>query len=184
MGSTSAIVHHIDTGSHAPLRKPPYRVSHPERYVTDDQVVDMLQRGVIEPSNSPWASLVYRRLNKATRKDVYPLPRIDVAFDCLQEAEFFSSLDFRYGYWQVPTNDADSSKTAFVMPDRLQKFNVMPFGLCNVPVTFDRFMDNILRGFKWNTCLCYLGEVILFSNDNDSHLSCLANVLACTVKPR
>lgn len=58
----------------------------------------------------------YRRLNKITRKDVYPLPRIDDAIDSLQGAEFFSSLDLRSGYWQVPMADVDRPKTALSLP--------------------------------------------------------------------
>lgn len=104
LGRTSTVSHEIDTGSHSPLRQRPYRVSPAERRVIDEHVNDMLTRNVIRPSTSPWASPVvlvtkkdgsirfcvdYRRLNKITRKDVYPLPRIDDALDCLQGAEFF-----------------------------------------------------------------------------------------------
>lgn len=104
LGRTNAVVHTIDTGTHAPLRQRPYRVSPAERRVITEQVDDMIQRGVITPSCSPWSSPVvlvkkkdgsirfcvdYRRLNKITRKDVYPLPRMDDALDCLQGAEFF-----------------------------------------------------------------------------------------------
>ena len=152
LGRTSTVVHHIDTGDHAPLRQRPYRVSATERRVIDEHVGDMLKRGVIQPSHSPWASPVvlvkkkdgtirfcvdYRRLNKITRKDVYPLPRIDDALDCLQGAEFFSSIDLRSGYWQVPVAETDRPKTAFVTPDGLYEFTVMPFGLCNAPATFE-----------------------------------------------
>lgn len=121
----------------------------------------------------------YRRLNKITSKDVYPLPRIDDALDCLQGAEFFSSLDLRSGYWQVPMADADRPKTAFVTPDGLYEFNVMPFGLCNAPATFERMMDNILRGLKWKTCLCYLDDVVVFSRDFSTHLVRLDQILTC-----
>lgn len=163
LGRTSTVTHSVDTGSHAPLRQRPYRVSPTERRTIEDHVTDMLQRGVIRPSKSPWASPVvlvkkkdgsirfcvdYRRLNTITRKDVYPLPRIDDALDCLQGAEFFSSLDLRSGYWQVPMAEADRAKTAFVTPDGLYEFNVMPFGLCNAPATFERMMDSLLRGLQ------------------------------------
>lgn len=114
LGRTTTVEHTIDTGGHAPLRQRPYRVSPTERHVIDEQVEDMLPRGVIRPSTSPWASPVVLvkkkdgsirfcvdcpRLNKITCKDVYPLPRIDDALDCLQGAEFFSSIDLRSGYW-------------------------------------------------------------------------------------
>lgn len=194
LGKTSTVTHHIDTGDHAPLRQRPYRVSGPERGVISEHVDDMLQRGVIRPSQSPWSSPVvlvtkkdgslrfcvdYRRLNKITRKDVYPLPRIDDALDCLHGAEFFSSLDLRSGYWQVPVAESDRPKTAFVTPDGLYEFNVMPFGLCNAPATFERMMDNILRGLKWHICLCYLDDVVVFSPDFDTHLTRLHQILAC-----
>lgn len=121
----------------------------------------------------------YRRLNKVTRKDVYPLPRIDDALDCLQGAEFFSSLDLRSGYWQVPLAEADRSKTAFVTPDGLYEFNVMPFGLCNAPATFERMMDSVLRGLKWHICLCYLDDIVVFAPDFATHLERLNHVLTC-----
>lgn len=194
LGRTSTVRHEIDTGTHAPLRQRPYRVSPAERHVIENQVSEMLERGVVQPSNSPWASPVvlvkkkdgsirfcvdYRRLNKITRKDVYPLPRIDDALDCLQGAEYFSSLDLRSGYWQVPMDPADRPKTAFVTPDGLYEFNVMPFGLCNAPATFERMMDNLLRGLKWKTCLCYLDDVVVFSPDFPTHLYRLEQVLQC-----
>lgn len=194
LGRTSTVVHHIDTGTHAPLRQRPYRVSASERGIINEHVEDMLQRDVIRPSQSPWSSPVvlvtkkdgslrfcvdYRRLNKITRKDVYPLPRIDDALDCLHGAEFFSSLDLRSGYWQVPVAECDRPKTAFVTPDGLFEFNVMPFGLCNAPATFERMMDNILRGLKWHICLCYLDDVVVFSPDFETHLARLHQVLSC-----
>lgn len=194
LGRTSTVCHRIDTGAHPPLRQRPYRVSSTERRVIDEQVGDMLKRGVVQPSESPWASPVvlvkkkdgsirfcvdYRRLNKITRKDVYPLPRIDDALDCLQGAEFFSSLDLRSGYWQVPMASDDKPKTAFITPDGLYEFNVMPFGLCNAPATFERMMDAILRGLKWNTCLCYLDDVVVFAPDFPTHLHRLEQVLRC-----
>lgn len=194
LGRASTVEHHINTGSHTPLRQRPYRVSATERQVIQEQVDDMLHRGVIQPSQSPWASPVvlvakkdgsirfcvdFRRLNKITLKDVYPLPRIDDALDCLQGAEFFSSLDLRSGYWQVPMAEADRPKTAFVTPDGLYEFTVMPFGLCNAPATFERMMDNVLRGLKWKTCLCYLDDIVVFAPDFATHLRRLEQVLAC-----
>lgn len=110
---------------------------------------------------------------------MYPLPRIDDALDCLQGAEFFSSLDLRSGYWQVPLAEADRSKTAFVTPDGLYEFNVMPFGLCNAPATFERMMDSVLRGLKWHICLCYLDDIVVFAPDFATHLERLNHVLTC-----
>ena len=90
----------------------------------------------------------YRHLNKITLKDVYPLPRLDDAFDALQGAVDFSALDLKSGYWQIEVDEKDKEKTAFVTPDGLYEFNVMPFGLCNAPATFERLIDTMLRGLN------------------------------------
>lgn len=124
----------------------------------------------------------YRKLNAVTKKDVYPLPRIDDVIDCLHSAAYFSSLDLRSGYWQIPMHPDDKEKTAFVTPDGLYEFNVMPFGLCNAPATFERFMDTILRGLKWEICLCYLDDVVIFGSTLSEHNSRLRLVLDCVEK--
>lgn len=143
----------IDRSSAHPVRQKPYRVSSSERKVIAEQVQDMLQKGVIlknwaapvtlvKKKDGSWRFCVdYRRFNALTKKDVYPLPRIDDVIDCLHSASYFSSLDLRSGYWQIPMHPADKEKTAFVTPDGLYQFNVMPLGLCNAPAILERFMD-------------------------------------------
>ncbi|UYV76724.1 K02A2.6-like, partial [Cordylochernes scorpioides] len=162
-----------------------------------EKVDKMLKQGIIEPTDSPWSSPVvlvekkdgtwrlcvdYRRLNKITRKDVYPLPRIDDTLDSLRGASIFSTMDLKSGYWQIEVDEADREKTAFVTPDRLFEFRVMPFGLCNAPATFERIMDNLLRGLEWTICLCYLDDIIEFSKTMDEHLQRLEMVLSCFSK--
>uniref|UniRef100_L7LVQ9 RNA-directed DNA polymerase n=1 Tax=Rhipicephalus pulchellus TaxID=72859 RepID=L7LVQ9_RHIPC len=195
----SRIQHRIDTACNRPIRQKPYRVSPSERKVINEQVCDMLKKNVIQESCSPWAAPVilvkkkdgswrfcvdYRRLNAITKKDVYPLPRIDDAIDCLSSASYFSSVDLRSGYWQIPMHKEDKEKTAFVTPDGLFEFNVMPFGLCNAPATFERFMDNILRGLKWEVCMCYLDDVVIFGRTFREHNTRLDLVLDCLSKAR
>lgn len=194
LGRTSVAEHRIETDGSSVVRRRPYRVSSAERKIIEDNVADMLKRDIIRPSSSSWSSPVvlvrkkdgsvrfcvdYRALNKITRKDVYPMPRIDDALDTLQGAEYFSSLDLRSGYWQIPMHEADKDKTAFATPDGLYEFNVMPFGLCNAPATFERMIDSVLRGLKWKTCLCYLDDIVIFSSTFPQHLQRLDEVLTC-----
>ncbi|GFW49723.1 retrovirus-related Pol polyprotein from transposon 17.6 [Trichonephila clavipes] len=121
----------------------------------------------------------YRRLNRITKKDVYPLPRIDDTLDSLQGSKFFSSIDVSSGYWQIEVDEADREKTAFITPEGLYEFKFMPFGLCNALTTFKRMMDILLRHLKWTTCLCYLDDIIVFSETFDDHLRRLRSVLKC-----
>jgi hypothetical protein len=116
----------------------------------EGQVVEeMHNAGVIEPSSSPWASPVvlvrkkdgtrfcvdYRKLNHVTKKDSYPLLRIDDTLEALAGAKWFSSLDIKSGYWQLQLHPYNKEKTAFSAGRRLWQFRVMPFGLYNGPVT-------------------------------------------------
>lgn len=78
----------------------------------------------------------YHTLNKVTQRDVYPFPRIDDSLDHLRLARYFSSMDLRTGYWQIEVDERDREKTAFVTPDGLYEFKVLPFGLCSAPATF------------------------------------------------
>ncbi|GFW74339.1 retrovirus-related Pol polyprotein from transposon 17.6 [Trichonephila clavipes] len=88
-------------------------------------------------------------------------------------------MDLRSGYWQIEIDEADREKTAFITPEGLYEFKVMPFGLCNAPATFERMMDNLLRHFKWTMCLCYLDDIIVFSETFEDHLIRLRLVLKC-----
>lgn len=136
---------------------------------------DMLQRDVIRPSTSPWASRIvlvcnrdgstcfcvdYRKVNNVTRKDAYPLPQVD---DTLAGAKWFSTPNLTIGYWQVEVEPRDHEKTVFCTPDGLLKFSVMPFCLCNAPATFQHLMDLVLAGLQWWSCLVYLDDIIIIS---------------------
>ncbi|UYV67607.1 K02A2.6-like, partial [Cordylochernes scorpioides] len=189
--------HKINTEDHLPIKRRPYRVSQVERQTIQNEVDKMLKGGIVQLSESPWSSPVvlvkkkngswrfcvdYRHLNKITKKDVYPLPRIDDTLDCLRGASYYSSMDLRSGYWQIEVDEADREKTAFITPDGLYEFKVMPFGLCNAPATFERMMDTLLRGLKWSMCLCYLDDIIVFSPTFDEHVRRLELVLRCLSK--
>lgn len=155
--------HKIDTGDARPIKLPPRRVSLHLQGEVQNQVGDMLEQGIIQPSRSPWAAPVvlvkkkdgnlrfcvdYRRLNEVTVKDAYPLPRIDNTLDTLASAVWFSTLDLASGYWQVEVDPRDKEKNAFTTRAGLFEFNVLPFGLCNAPSTFQRLMEVVLADLQ------------------------------------
>eukprot|EP00171_Calliarthron_tuberculosum_P006680 IDg6680t1 len=152
----------------------------------------MVEAGIIEPSNSEWTSPVglaqkkdgrlrfyidYRRLNAVTKRDSYPIPRIDDCIDSLGNAEIFKSPDVNWGYWQIPLKEEDKEKTAFCSYECLYQFNRMPFGLMNAPVSFQRALDIILARYKWRTCLVYLDDAIVLSKNTEEHLEHVELVL-------
>ena len=94
----------------------------------------------------------FRKLNSVTRKDVYPLPRVDETLDTLGGAQYFTTLTLASGYWQVPLKEEDMPKTAFTTPgtaNSLWEFTVMPFGLCRAKASFQRLMEILLAGLNW-----------------------------------
>ena len=148
-------------------------------------VQQMLEKQVIQPSQSPWASPVvlvrkksgemrfcidYRLLNSVTIRDVYPLPHVQDILSSLGKAKFFSSLDLHSGYWQIPIAAKDRFKTAFATRDGLYEFIKLPFGLTNAPSIFQRIMNQVLHGLTWRYCLVYLDDVLVFSETFEEHL--------------
>jgi transposase InsO family protein len=188
---TRLVEHSIETSDNKPVSQAPYRVTPERRVFIEQEVCDMKTTGVISESKSPWASPVvlspkkdgklrfcvdYRRLNKATKRDVYPLPVIDTVLSSMQGMKWFSSLDLAQGFWQVPVEAASREKTAFITTSGLYEFNVMPFGLTNAPATFQRLMDLVLAGIKWKCCLVYMDDIIIFSTSFEQHLLDLREV--------
>lgn len=119
----------------------------------------------------------YRRLNELTVKDAYPLPRIDDTLDALGASKWFSTLDLASGYWQVELDPYHREKSAFVTKHGLFEFNVLPFGLCNAPSTFQRLMELVLADLQWMTCLVYLDDIIVFGRTFEEHVARLGQVL-------
>ena len=104
----------------------------------------------------------FRKMNDATIKDAHPLPRIDDTLESLHGTQYFTTLDLKSRYWQVPIKEEDKEKTAFrTSSGQLYEFNQLPFGLCNAPATFSRLMDRTLAGLAWNICLYYLDDIIV-----------------------
>ncbi len=111
----------------------------------------------------------YRKLNKVTCKDAYPLPRVEESLDALGNAQLFSTLDLTSGYFQVAMSEEDRAKTAVTTPFGLFEWTRMPFGLCNAPATFQRLMGLVLGDLTFDILLNYLDDIIVFSKDFESH---------------
>ena len=183
--------HTIETEG-PPLHQPYRRQNPAVRQDEMAQVQQILSSGVIYPSNRPWASpdvmmkkkegslrfcVDFRQLNSATVKDSHPIPHIDDLLDALHGACWFSTLDLKSGYWQVPIQERDKEKTAFrTSSGQLFEFNQVPFGLCNAPTTFSRPMDRVLAGLHWETCLFYLDDIVVFAATWEKHLDRLHQV--------
>ena len=192
LGRTDKVLHNIDTGDAEPFKIPYRRLPLAKKLVAEVEIEKMLLQGVVVPSTSPWSSPVcmvtkkdgtirfcidYRKLNGVTKKNSYPLPRIDETLDSLGGNEWFCTLDLMSGYWQVGMKPEDMEKTAFSSHIGLFQYNVMPFGLCNAPATFEAMMETLLSDILWKRCLVYLDDVIVFGKTFDECLENLRMVL-------
>ena len=190
-GRTSLAAHSIETGCALPFkinRKPSSPADIAE---ADRQLDEMLRDDVIEPSSSPWSSPIifvnkkdgtkrfavdFRWLNNVTVKCAYPLPLQQELLDRLAGHRYYTALDLKSGFWQVPLNPRDREKTAFPTHRRLFHFKVMPFGLCNAPATFQSVMQQVLGPLLFNGALTYLDDVLVYSKTFDEHVELLRKV--------
>ncbi|CAF4979735.1 unnamed protein product, partial [Rotaria socialis] len=171
---------------------PPYRQSNQAEELLNTETQKLLKQGIIEPSISPWSSPVvlvkkkdgthrfcvyFTKLNAITIRDHFPLPRIDDIFDQLSDSHFFTTLDFKSGYFQVPLDKRDRSKTTFSTRDSRYQFTVLPQGITNGPPTFQRIVNNILGNSRWKYSLAYLDDVIIYSSSFNEHLEHLDDIL-------
>jgi hypothetical protein len=187
----TTLKHAIDTGNNKPVYTPPYRQSNKAEEILVQETSKLLQQGVIEPSTSPWSSPVvlvkkkdgtnrfcvdFTKLNAITVKDPFPLPRIDDMFDSLSDSEYFTTLDFQSGYFQIPLDKQDRPKTAFSTRDSRYQFTVLPQGVTNGPPTFQRIVNQILGPTRWQYSLAYLDDVIIYSRTYEDHLKHLDDI--------
>jgi len=189
LGQTSIIKHSIPMTNEAPIKQRPYRIPYSLQDTVKQQVKEMAEHNIIRESTSPWTSPVvmvkkkdgkmrfcidYRKLNSMTRKDTFPLPRIDEMLDKLSNATIFTTLDLQSGYWQIEVEEIDKPKTAFSTGNDLWEFNVLPFGLTGAPATFQRCMNFILMDATH--AMVYIDDIIIFSKSFDEHLLDLTDV--------
>ncbi len=190
-GQAKHAPHEIDVQGHRPIKAHPRRTSPKEMLIQQVEVEKMLKAGVVQPSHGSWASPVvlvtkkdgttrfcvdYRALNRITKKDSYPLPRVDLILDTLAKSVWRSSLDLVSGYWQIPVHERDIEKTAFATQHGTFEFTVMPFGLTNAPASFQRDMDVVLSGLNWVSTLVYIDDIIVFSKTFEEHMVHLQEV--------
>lgn len=193
LGRTSLIHHSIDVGDAKPIKQRYYPVSPAVEKLMFAEVDRMLEQGVIEPSTSAWSSpmrlvikpnkvrlcLDARKVNSVTKKDAYPLPSIDGIFARLPKAYIISKLDLKDAFWQIPVEESSRPITAFTIPGRpLYQFVTMPFGLCNAPQTMCRLIDEVIPPDLRHSVFGYLDDLIIVSEDFNTHLEVLIRVAA------
>lgn len=189
LGRTHLIQHEMDTGTAHPIRQHPRRIPLNKQVAAEQYVAEIRATGVIKPSNSSWVSPVvmvpkmgaqgwrfcvdFRPVNEIIVKDLYPLPRVNDALDGIGGSVWFSSLDLRSGYGQVPLSPEARPKTAFTTGSGLLQFSVMPFGLCKAPATFERLMEKVLMDVPSQSKQVYLDDMLTHGPDFDIALQAL-----------
>ena len=193
---TNKIKHKIRTTDEIPVHARTYRYPFIHRQEVRDQISKMLDQGIIRPSDSAWSSPIwvvpkktdasgkqkwrlvvdFRKLNEKTIDDKYPIPNINDVLDKLGKCHYFTTLDLASGFYQVEMDPQDISKTAFNVEHGHFEFLRMPMGLKNSPSTFQRVMDNVLRGLQNEICLVYLDDIIVFSTSLQEHINNLEKV--------
>lgn len=171
----------------------PRRLAMPEKMIVEKQLEEWLREGIIRPSSSEYASPVvlvakkdgqtrlccdYRKINRNIVKDRFPLPLIEDILDRLQGARYFSTLDLKNGFFHVPIAEDSIKYTAFVTHEGQYEFLKCPFGLCNSPAVFQRYISHIFRELTMqNIVLYYMDDLIIISPDETSGIERLKMVL-------
>ena len=159
--------------------------------VIKETIQELLEAGIIEPSTGPWSVPVvvvfkegksprlccdYRPLNKITKKNAYPIQRIDNILDHLGPSKFFTTLDAKSGYHQIPVHPDDQDKTTFTTFFGTYKWTGMPFGICNAPSKYQEEMDKLFWDILWTFVLNYIDDTVVYSVTFEDHLKHLEEV--------
>ncbi|KAJ9536518.1 hypothetical protein OSB04_un000312 [Centaurea solstitialis] len=175
-----------------PIAKASYRLAPSELKEMLAQLQELLDKGFIRPSTSPWGAPVlfvkkkdgtmrmcidYRELNKVTVKNKYPLPRIDDLFDQLQGAKYFSKIDLRSGYHQLKVREEDIPQTAFRTRYGHYEFLVMSFGLTNAPAAFMDLMNRVCKPYLDEFVIVFIDDILIYSKTAEEHGEHLRKVL-------
>ena len=201
IGCAVGVEHDIELLPEAKPFRDPYRRFIPaKKEAVDEQVDALLKDDICEESKSPYSSAVvlvkkgdgtwrfcvdFRKLNAITKKDAYPLPRIDETLEKMGNALYFTSLDMGSAFWQIELTKRAKELTAFVTSKGQFQWNRMPFGLCNATATFQRMMTKILAGLSLhygNVVLCYVDDILIASHTIEEHLIRLREVFSALSK--
>jgi len=185
--------HHISLVPGAqPVNIRPYRYSPQQKNEIEKQIKEMLHRGVIRNSSSPFAYPIllvkkkdgtwhfcvdYRHLNAITVKNKHPMPVVDELLDELAGAKWFTKLDFRSGYHQIRVAPGDEYKTAFRTHSGLYEFTVMPFDLTNAPASFQSIMNKVFAPLLRHSVLIFMDDILIYSATLEEHILHLQQVL-------
>jgi hypothetical protein len=176
----------------APIPRCPYHMAPPELVEMKKQLEELLQKGFIHPSSSPWGCpaifvkmkddtmrmcVDYRPLNAVTIKNKYPLPRIDALFDQLAGARVFSKIDLRSGYHQIKIRPQDIPKTAFSTRYELYEYLVMSFSLTNAPAFFMYLMNSVFMPKLDKFIVVFIDDMLIYSKNEEEHAQHLRTVL-------
>ena len=189
-----SVDHEIDTGDAVPVNRNAYPLSVSQLKKQSRQMEDLLKRQLIRESVSPWGAPVlfvakphslgewrmcidYRILNKLSKKNAYPLPRLEDCLNRLGKAKNLTTLDLTSGYWQMRVADQDIPKTAFNTRYGKYEFLVMPFGLTNASASFQTLMNQILRPYIDKFVLVFMDDILIYSNTLEEHREHLRLVL-------
>jgi len=192
--STDVIEHQILLEDNKPIRRPQYKTHFALKDEMKAQVENILAKGVIRESSSPWSApailfqksldgkpkyrfcVDFRALNAVTKFDPYPLPRFEQTTSVLHGSKYFSVLDCYSGFLQVPIKEQHKERTGFTVPFGHYEFNRLPFGLSNSPSNFQRLMFFVLRNLIGVQCYVFIDDII-FSKSAEQHAARLENVL-------
>jgi hypothetical protein len=176
----------------APISKRSYRMPPNELVELKIQLQDLLDKGFIRPSASPWGCpalfvkkkdnslrlcVDYRPLNAVTIKNKYPLPRIDILFDQLAGAKVFSKIDLRSGYHQIKIRPSDIPKTTFSTRYGLYEYLVMSFGLSNAPAYFMYLMNSVFMQELDKFVVVFIDDILIYSKTPEDHVKHLHVIL-------
>ena len=189
LGCTSAIEHEICIKNGKLFKERFCRIPRPLLEEVCASLRDMLEAEVIHLSQSPWCNVVvlvqkkdgtlcfcvdFRCLNMHTKKDSYPLIRIQEALESMVGLAHFSSMDFKSGFWQIKMAPGSQQYMAFTVGNLgFYEFTRMLFGLCNAPTMFQHLMQNTLGELNLTYCVIYLDDIIVFGHTEEEHLECL-----------